>query len=41
MGIFLFRYIGYVDGKQKLGLELKDKLGDCDGRYNGKFYFKW
>jgi len=34
------RFIGYVDGIEKVGVELKDGLGDCDGGYNGRFYFK-
>ena len=35
------RFIGYVDGEEKVGIELKENLGDGDGYLNGKFYFKW
>jgi dynactin complex subunit len=37
----IHRFLGYVDGEERVGIELKENLGDCDGTFRGKFYFKW
>jgi len=34
------RYIGYVEGEERVGVELHENMGDSDGICNGRFYFK-
>ena len=35
------RYIGYIDGEEKIGIEFKEKIGNCDGSLGGRKYFSW
>jgi hypothetical protein len=37
----LFRYLGEVEGEERVGVELRDKRGDTDGSWARHAYFTW
>ena len=38
---YVFRYLGDVDGVERVGVELRDRQGDTDGSIAKRRYFTW